>query len=77
MKVLLYFENEDSIKKSGIGRALKHQLQACKDAGVETTTDKNSSFDIAHINTLGSMEGSAKCIARRILSSPRPHIAKA
>ncbi len=52
MKVLLYFENEDSIKKSGIGRALKHQLQACKDAGVETTTDKNSSFDIAHINTL-------------------------
>ena len=52
MKVLLYFENEDSIKKSGIGRALKHQLIACKEAGVTTTTNKNDAFDLAHINTL-------------------------
>ena len=28
MKVLLYFEKEEKIKKSGIGRALRHQIAA-------------------------------------------------
>ena len=51
MKTLIYFENADGIKRSGIGRAMAHQLQACKDAGVETTIDKTDVYDIAHINT--------------------------
>ena len=51
MKTLIYFENADGLKRSGIGRAMAHQLQACKDAGVETTIDKKDAFDIAHINT--------------------------
>ena len=51
MKVLLYFENQDKIKTSGIGRALKHQIQALTSAGVEYTLDPKDSFDIAHINT--------------------------
>lgn len=51
MKVLLYFENQDKIKTSGIGRALKHQIQALTSAGVEYTLDPKDSYDIAHINT--------------------------
>ena len=51
MKTLIYFQNVDAIKRSGIGRAMSHQLKACEEAGVETTIDKDDSFDIAHINT--------------------------
>ena len=51
MKVLLYFENENQIKKSGIGRALKHQIAALTSAGIEYTLDPKDDFDIAHINT--------------------------
>ncbi len=51
MKTLIYFQDVDTIKKSGIGRAMKHQLQACEDAGVETTIDKKDTYDLAHINT--------------------------
>ena len=51
MKTLIYFQDADSIKTSGIGRAMAHQLQALKDVGVETTVDKKDTYDIAHINT--------------------------
>ena len=51
MKVLLYFENQEKIKTSGIGRALRHQIQALTSAGVEYTLDPKDSYDIAHINT--------------------------
>ena len=51
MKVLIYFESADSIKNSGIGRAMTHQLKALKLNNVETTIDKNDTYDIAHINT--------------------------
>ncbi len=53
MKVLLYFEGENFIAKSGIGRALKHQKKALELAGVEYTTDVLDSYDILHINTVG------------------------
>src|SRR5574344_2853785 len=52
MKVLLYFESADKIKKSGIGRAMKHQMMALKSANVEFTINKKDSFDMVHINTL-------------------------
>jgi 1,2-diacylglycerol-3-alpha-glucose alpha-1,2-glucosyltransferase len=52
MKVLLYFEDEEKIKTSGIGRAMRHQMEACSLAGIETTINPKDSFDIAHINTL-------------------------
>lgn len=51
MKVLLYFENIKKIQKSGIGRALKHQIGALSDAGIEYTLNPKDTFDIAHINT--------------------------
>lgn len=51
MKVLLYFQNPEAIKKSGIGRALKHQCEALDSQGIEYTFDPKDDFDIAHINT--------------------------
>lgn len=52
MKVLLYFEGENVIAKSGIGRAFKHQQRALESAGIEFTTDPwDTDYDILHINT--------------------------
>lgn len=52
MKILLYFEGENVISKSGIGRAFKHQQLALQSAGIEYTTDPwDSDYDILHINT--------------------------
>lgn len=53
MKIKLYFGNEESIKKSGIGRALKHQIQALTLNNIPFTHDKNEKeYDILHINTI-------------------------
>jgi len=66
MKVLLYFESADKIKKSGIGRAMKHQMMALKSSGVDFTIDKNDTFDLAHINTLWPK-------SKRLLKKCRKH----
>lgn len=52
MKVLLYFENENALKKSGVGRALKHQKMALEKNGIEYTTNIHDTYDIIHINTV-------------------------
>lgn len=52
MKVLLYFESIDKIKKSGIGRAMRHQMTALESAGVDFTIDPHDTYDMVHINTL-------------------------
>lgn len=52
MKTLLYFENQDVIKVSGIGRAMRHQKKALTLAGVPFTMDPEENFDLAHINTI-------------------------
>ncbi len=55
MRVLLYFEGEDLIKISGIGRAFEHQKRALTSAGIEYTTDPwDPDYDILHINTYGA-----------------------
>lgn len=51
MKVLLYTENEKIISKSGLGKAIKHQMKALELAGVEYTTNPKDDYDILHINT--------------------------
>ncbi len=53
MKVLLYTENEKMISKSGLGKAIKHQMNALKDNNIEYTTDPNDDYDIVHINFYG------------------------
>lgn len=55
MKVLLYQRGEKAMRKSGIGRAMKHQVQALQSAGVPYTTNPNEDYDIAHINTFDPM----------------------
>lgn len=54
MKVLIYFEGQQLLSKSGIGRAFDHQKKALESAGVPYSTDENElDFDILHINTYG------------------------
>ncbi len=54
MKVLLYFEDENLIAKSGVGRAMQHQKKALESAGISyTTNSKDTDYDILHINTYG------------------------
>lgn len=53
MKIKLYFGKEESIKRSGIGRALVHQKKALALNGISYTTDKDDQdYDILHINTI-------------------------
>ena len=52
MKVFLYFQNQNMIRKSGIGRALILQTRALRSAKVDLTLDIRDNFDICHVNTL-------------------------
>lgn len=72
MKVLLYFEGEKILAKSGIGRALDHQKRALSDVGIEYTLDANClDYDILHINTYGinshNMVNKAKKHGKKII----------
>ncbi|MEE0699711.1 MAG: glycosyltransferase family 4 protein [Bacilli bacterium] len=51
MKVLLYTESEKVIGKSGLGKAIKHQMKALASAGVEYTLNPKDDYDVLHINT--------------------------
>lgn len=51
MKVLLYTENQKVIGKSGLGKAIKHQMKALASAGVNYTLDAKDDYDILHVNT--------------------------
>lgn len=53
MKVLLYLEGKSVLAKSGIGRALHHQMEALDLAGIPYTTDSSDDYDVVHINTYG------------------------
>ena len=53
MKVLLYTENEKILSKSGLGKAIKHQMNALKAVNIEYTTNPKDDFDLAHINFYG------------------------
>lgn len=51
MKVLLYTEAEKVVGKSGLGKAIKHQMKALDSAGITYTTNTKDDYDILHINT--------------------------
>lgn len=54
MKVLLYTEGLKAISKSGLGKAINHQIDALKNNNIEYTTDiKCKDYDILHINFYG------------------------
>lgn len=51
MKIQVYKGSLSLISKSGIGRAINHQLDTLNQMGIQTT-DKFSEADIVHINTI-------------------------
>ena len=51
MKILLYAEGLKTIGKSGLGKAIKHQMLALDDEKIEWTTNPKEDYDILHINT--------------------------
>lgn len=53
MKVLLYTEGLKIFDKSGLGKAIKHQIQALTDNHIEYTLNLKDSYDIIHINYYG------------------------
>lgn len=54
MKILLYTEGLKHIGKSGLGKAVKHQIKALEDNKIEYTLDpKCKDYDIIHINFYG------------------------
>ena len=53
MKVLLYTEGLKTIGKSGLGKAIKHQIKALEDNNINYTTNVKDDFDILHINFYG------------------------
>ncbi|GCF92343.1 glycosyl transferase [Enterococcus florum] len=72
MKILLYFEGQSVIGRSGIGRALEHQKRALASVGIKFTLDPNDEdYDILHINTYGprsiSLIHRAKRLGKKII----------
>ena len=53
MKVLLYTEGEKLASKSGLGKAIKHQMKALEAVGVPYTTNLKDDYDILHLNFYG------------------------
>ena len=54
MKVLLYSEFEKINRKSGLGKAVKHQIKALEDNKIEYTLNPRcKDYDIIHINFYG------------------------
>ena len=53
MKVLLYTENEKMFSKSGLGKAIKHQMKALESTGISYTTNPKDDYDIIHLNFYG------------------------
>lgn len=72
MKILLYFEGERILAKSGIGRALDHQKRALSEIGIEYTLDADCvDYDILHINTYGinshNMVNKARKLGKKVI----------
>ncbi len=53
MKVLLYTEFEKALGKSGLGKAIRHQMRALEENGIPYTTDPKEEHDLIHINYYG------------------------
>ncbi len=51
MKVLIYSKDYETVKESGVGKAIDHQIKALRLAHCDFTLDENDDFDLVHINT--------------------------
>lgn len=52
MKVLLHSDMLKSIERSGVGRAIEHQMMALESEGIDYTLDPKDDYDVLHINTI-------------------------
>ena len=52
MKILLHSDKMEQIEKSGVGRAIKHQMRALELNGIPYTLNPEDDYDIIHINTI-------------------------
>lgn len=53
MKILLYTEGLKTIGKSGLGKAIGHQIKALEDNNIDYTLNPKDNYDIVHINFYG------------------------
>lgn len=51
MKVLIYSKDYETVKESGVGKAIDHQIKALRLAHCDFTLDEKDDFDLVHINT--------------------------
>ena len=66
MKVLLYTEGEKLFSKSGLGKAIEHQMKALECVNIEYTTDTlEEDYDIIHINFYGPNSFALAKLAKR------------
>ena len=65
MRILLYTENEKLLAKSGLGKAIKHQMKALELAGISYTTNPFDDYDILHINTYFPVSYRLACKAKK------------
>lgn len=65
MKILLYTEGEKIFAKSGLGKAIKHQMRALEYEHIDYTTDVQDSYDILHINFYGPNSYTLAKLAKR------------
>lgn len=52
MKILLHSDKMEQIEKSGVGRAIKHQMRALELNDIPYTLNPEDDYDIIHINTI-------------------------
>lgn len=55
MKILLYTEGLKYVGKTGLGKAINHQMRALDAVNVPYTLDVDDDYDIVHINTYGPL----------------------
>ena len=65
MKVFLYTEGEKLFSKSGLGKAIKHQMKALESVGIEYTTKSKDNWDIVHMNFYGPNSFALAHLARK------------
>ena len=51
MKVLIYSKDYETVKESGVGKAIDHQKKALDLVGFPYSLDEKEEFDLVHINT--------------------------
>ena len=71
VKVLIYSKDYETVKESGVGKAIDHQIKALKLVGCDFTLDESDDFDLVHINTtlLGSVHfaNKAKKMGKKVI----------